>query len=108
MVEETINLGMAASCKTNCTVLADRRFPLACMLRELLSELGDFFTGWRPVRVACIAVEYKCVGLQRCLEFLSGEGNCLVVIVRADGIEFQAVAHERSFNRAVFRGARTR
>jgi hypothetical protein len=72
------------------------------MLRELLSELGDFFTGWRPVRVACIAVEYKCVGLQRCLEFFPSERNCLVVIVRAGRIELQAVAHELSINRAAF------
>src|ERR1035438_1223736 len=87
MVGETINFGMATSCKTNCTVVADRRFPLACTLRELLSELGDFFTGWRPVRVACIAVEYKCVGLPGRLEFFPSERNCQFVIVRE---EFEA------------------
>ena len=59
----------------------------------MLFKLGDFFARWRPVRVARIAVGYKRVGLQRCLEFFPSEPNGLVVIVRTVGIELHAVAH---------------
>src|SRR5690242_18999500 len=64
------------------------------MLRELLSKFGNFFTGWRPVRIACITVEHQCAGFQRFFEFLLSERNRLVVVVRTYNFEIHAVAHE--------------
>src|ERR1022692_2187222 len=65
-------------------------------LREMLPKIGDFITGWRPVRVACVTVEHQRAGLQRFFEFFLTERNCLVVVVRTDNFELQSVAHEPS------------
>src|SRR5580692_11547925 len=74
---------------------------LAWILRKLLSELGDVFRGGRPVRVARITVEYQCAGFQRFFEFLLAECNCLVVVVRTNDFEIDAVAHEPPADRAI-------
>jgi hypothetical protein len=49
--------------------------PLARILRELLSKFGDFFTGWRPVRLACVAVKHQRTGLQCFFEFFLTESR---------------------------------
>jgi len=66
------------------------------ILGELFSKPGDFFTRWRPVRVAGVAVEHQRAGRQRFFEFFLTECNCLVVVVRTVSLELQAVAHEPS------------
>src|SRR5689334_10660094 len=66
------------------------------MLREVLSNPGDFFAGWRPVRVARVAVKYQRIGLQRSFEFFLIECNCLVVVVRTHNFEFETVVHKPS------------
>jgi hypothetical protein len=63
----------------------------------LLSKFDDFFTGWRPICVARIAVEHQRTRLQRFFEFFLTESNCLVVIVRTFDTKLQAVAHEPSY-----------
>jgi hypothetical protein len=59
----------------------------------LLSKLGDLFTGWRPVRIACIAVEYQCTGLKCRFEFITRESHRLVMVVRTYNLERQTVVH---------------
>jgi hypothetical protein len=78
----------------------DAVLALTWILRELLSEVGDFFMGGRPVRVACIAVEQQCAGFQRFFEFFLAECNCLVVVVGTNDFEINAVAHEPPDGRA--------
>jgi hypothetical protein len=65
-------------------------------LREFPPKAGDFFTGRRPVRIACVTVEDQRAGLQRFFEFFPTERNCLVVVVRTVNIELQSVAHDPS------------
>jgi hypothetical protein len=69
---------------------------LARMLRELPSKLGDLFSGRRPVRVTCVAVEHQRAGLQRVFEFLLIESDRLIVVVWTVDFKFQAVAHKPS------------
>jgi len=57
--------------------------------------------GGRPVRVACITVEHQRAGFQRFFEFFLAECNCLVVVVRTNDFEINAVAHEPPANRAI-------
>jgi hypothetical protein len=74
---------------------------LGGILRELLSKSGNVFVGGRPVRVACITVEHQRTGLQRFFEFFPTECNCLVVVVRTNDFEINAVAHEPPTDRAI-------
>lgn len=57
--------------------------------------------GGRPVRVARITVEHQHSGFQRFFEFLLAECNCLVVVVRTNDFEINAVAHEPPADRAI-------
>ena len=82
-------------------------FALACILRELLPEFGNVCTGWRPVRIACIAVEQQVIGFQPFFEFFLTECNCLVVIVRTNNFEIHTLAHEPPAARALRRYARS-
>jgi hypothetical protein len=50
--------------------------------------------GRRPVRVACIAVEYQRSRFQFRFELLLIERNCLVVVVRTYNFEVYPVVHE--------------
>src|ERR1700679_3241092 len=67
---------------------------LAWMLREPLSDSSNLFTRRRPVRIARITVEHQSIGFQRFFEIFLVEPNCLVVVVRTDGLEIKVVAHE--------------
>jgi hypothetical protein len=42
-------------------------------------------------------MEHERIGLQRRLEFLTSTCNCLIVVVRTNHFEVQALAHEPSF-----------
>jgi hypothetical protein len=46
-------------------------------------------------------VEHQRTGFQRFFEFFLTECNCLVVVVRTDNIEVQAIAHEPSYTASV-------
>src|SRR5277367_22369 len=74
---------------------------LTWILRKLLSEVGDVFMGGRPVRLARITVEYQRAGFQPFFEFFMAECNCLVVVVRTNDFEINAVAHESPADRAI-------
>jgi hypothetical protein len=67
---------------------------LVCLLREVLSNFVDFFARRRPVGAASITVENQSIGFQGSLEFFLSERNGQIVVVRADGIELQAIAHK--------------
>jgi len=80
---------------------------LAGLLRELLSNPGDHFTGRRPVRLARIAVEDQRTGFQGRFEFFVIEGHCLIVVVRTVDLKIQAFAHKPSRSEAPMRFARS-
>jgi hypothetical protein len=63
------------------------------MVSELFSDLSDFFLGWRPVRFARIAVKQQIARFQVGFEFVAGEGDGQIVIVRTDGIELCNFVH---------------
>jgi hypothetical protein len=75
------------------------------MLRKLLSEVGNIFVGGRPVRAACITVEYQRTRFQCRFEFFLTECNCLVMVVRTYNFELDAVAHRSPVARAIRRCA---
>ena len=49
--------------------------------------------GWRPVRVTSVAVEHERTGFQSLFEFFAAECDGLVVVVRTDDFEVEAIAH---------------
>ena len=69
-------------------------FRLARTLSELFAKFGNLLVRRRPVRIACIAVEYERARFQLCLEFFPVERNRLLVVVRTYDLEIHAVAHE--------------
>jgi hypothetical protein len=70
--------------------------PPRSILRKLPPEFRDLFMRWRPIRVARIAVEHQRARFQSRFEFLLAECNRLVVVVRANDFEINAIAHNAS------------
>ena len=57
------------------------------------AQLRNFFRCRRPVGLAGIAMEDQRFGLQFVVEFLAGQVDRLVVIIRASRLEIYAVSH---------------
>jgi hypothetical protein len=71
----------------------DQRHSLAFDFFELPPKLPDHLARRFEIRVTRIAVKHQRAGAQCCFKLLAAQGDGLIVIVWAQDIEFDRLAH---------------